>query len=71
MCGLGFAAVGAIVAAMLEEPGWTLADALSRGARLGGPFGTLLGGLAGMVLGTITALSGATRRYHALRTPPT
>jgi hypothetical protein len=70
VCGLGFAVLGAVVSAMLEEPSWTLADALARGARLGGPFGTLLGGLTGMVLGTITALSGATKRYHALRTPP-
>jgi hypothetical protein len=71
VCGLGFAVLGAVVSAMLEEPSWTLADALARGARLGGPFGTLLGGLVGMVLGIITGLSGATRRYHALRSPPT
>jgi hypothetical protein len=70
VCGVGFAVIGAVVSAMLEEKSWTLGEALSRGARLGGPFGTLLGGLAGMVLGLITGLSGATRRYHALRTPP-
>jgi hypothetical protein len=71
VCGVGFAAIGAVVSAMLEERSWMLGEALSRGARLGGPFGTLLGAPAGMVLGTITALSGATKRYHALRTPPT
>jgi hypothetical protein len=70
VCGIGFAAIGAVVSAMLEERSWTLGEALSRGARLGGPFGTLLGALAGAVLGTITALSGATKRYHALRPPP-
>jgi hypothetical protein len=70
VCGVGFAVIGAVVSALLEEKSWTLGEALSRGARLGGPFGTLLGGLAGMVLGVITGLSGATKRYHALRTPP-
>jgi hypothetical protein len=69
VCGIGFAVLGGIVSAMLEEPGWTLADALARGARLGGPMGTLLGALAGSILGAITTLSRATQRYHNLRTP--
>jgi hypothetical protein len=66
VCGVGFAVLGAIICAMLEEPGWTLADALARGARLGGPFGILLGTLAGAVVGFLTALARATARYHDL-----
>jgi hypothetical protein len=65
--GLGFALLGAIVCAMLEEPGWTLGEALARGARLGGPLGILLGAIAGTIVGSLTAVAGAGKRYFAGR----
>jgi hypothetical protein len=65
VCGAGFALLGAVVSAMLNESTWTAA----RGARMGGSLGTLLGVLGGAVLGVVTALSGAARRYQALRAP--
>jgi hypothetical protein len=67
VCGAGFAFLGAIVCAMLEEPGWTLGEALARGARLGGPLGVLLGAIAGAVIGCLTAAAGAQKRYFAGR----
>jgi hypothetical protein len=67
VCGAGFALLGAIVCAMLEEPGWTLGEALARGARLGGPPGILLGVIAGTVIGSLTAVAGAPKRYFAGR----
>jgi hypothetical protein len=63
--GLGFAFLGAVVCAMLEEPGWTLGEALARGARLGGPLGILLGAIAGTVIGALTAVAGAGKRYFS------
>jgi hypothetical protein len=67
LCGLGFAVLGAVICAMLEEPGWTLGDALGHGARLGGPLGVLLGAFAGAVIGAITAAAGATKQFHMHR----
>jgi hypothetical protein len=67
VCGAGFALLGAIVCAMLEEPGWTVGKALAHGARLGGPLGILLGAIAGAVIGSLTAVAGAPNRYFAGR----
>jgi hypothetical protein len=65
--GLGFAFLGAVVCAMLEEPGWTFGEALARGARLGGPLGILLGAIAGTVIGALTAVAGAGKKYFSGR----
>jgi hypothetical protein len=66
VCASGFALLGAIITAMLNEPGWTLA----RGARMGAAFGGLLGLLGGAVLGAATTLPAAEKTYQALRTRP-
>jgi hypothetical protein len=67
VCGPGFALLGAIICAMLEQSIWSLGDTLRNGARIGGAMGLLLGAIAGCVFGCISALAGVANKYHAGR----